>query len=221
MNPSRRADGNRKDTLEREKRRISSSEGARVVLTSWGACWLLMVHIQHRMRCYERTSAVKGNRLNASFFRTWWGSHARNVLCVAGSAPSRKGHASIVSAKWKSGGWGGEGGGGLCVCVCVRERASENTRVRVNVRVEKRGCVSVWRASGSWRRQENDVGYLCWKPGTHPFLCENCFIRLSSVCVTSLMSARMKRFGTTSLLYVQSLRGMHQYQNFRRYLSRY
>lgn len=64
--------GNRKTHLK-EKRWILSSEGMWVFLTSWGACWMFIVHIQHRMRFYESTSAVKGSRLNASFFDTYWG----------------------------------------------------------------------------------------------------------------------------------------------------
>lgn len=58
----------RKGPTGKQKPEISSSESlANLFFISCGACRLLIVHIQERMRFYEGTSALKGKRLNVSF----------------------------------------------------------------------------------------------------------------------------------------------------------
>lgn len=70
MNPLQSTDV-KKGPTGKQKPEISSSESlVNLFFISCGACRLLIVHIQERMRFYEGTSALKGKRLNVSFCST-------------------------------------------------------------------------------------------------------------------------------------------------------
>lgn len=113
MNPLQLADGNRKTHLKKkknpQKRRIEFLEcmwasGARtihfkdtlpqwfsILITNKAVCMPWVVHIQRRTRCYEASIGRKGQEVKRFPFQHIQGSHAGNVLWVAGSAPCRKG----------------------------------------------------------------------------------------------------------------------------------